>query len=379
MKNNSALKIAFLGGSYESAVGRVHRTAVEMDRRFELVAGCFSRNKDANTDSARRYGVSSDRTYDSLDDLIRQERQSIDAIAVLTPTDVHAPQILKCIEADIPVVSEKSVSTTAVEALELKKTLAKHQGFMAVTYNYTGYPILRELKQMIEDGRFGKIQQIHVEMPQEGFEKIDKNGNPFIPQAWRLRDGSVPTISLDLGVHLHMMVKFLTGQNPIELVSTSSTYGNFKQVVDDVSVIVRYTDNVKCNMWFSKVALGQRNGLRIRLFGETGAAEWVQENPEILHLADNTGGRYIFDRASSGASIASLSRYSRFKPGHPAGFIEAFANYYYDVADALQIFQGKKNTPINPYVFGIDDAIAGLSMLEAVAHSSQNNCWVPVK
>ena len=371
------LSVAFLGGAYESAVGRVHRTAVEMDQRFELVAGCFSRNPETNQQSAARYGVIPSRTYDDLDDLLERESSRIDGILILTPTNQHKSQVMRCLATDVPVICEKALVTCSEEATDIRALLLERAGFLAVTYNYTGYPMIRELRHMIAQGRFGKIQQIHIEMPQEGFARMSNNGNPIVPQDWRLHDGPVPTISLDLGVHLHMMVRFLTGEKPMEVAATSNTYGNFAQITDNVSCIARYTNNLNCNIWYSKTALGYRNGLKLRLFGESGAAEWLQENPEYLHLADNHGRKMIIDRASD-VEISSQNRYMRFKAGHPSGFIEAFANYYFDTADSLGAYLDN-NGHYNPHVFGIDEALEGIKMLEAIADSSSNKCWVKVR
>ena len=215
-------------------------------------------------------------------------------------------------------------------------------------------------------------------MPHDGFARFGSDGSPLVPQAWRLRDGRVPTISLDLGVHLHMMVRFLTDETPVEVVATSNTYGNFGQVVDNVSCLARYTNNLNCNIWYSKTALGYRNGLKLRLFGEQGAAEWVQENPEYLTLTDHYGTKSVVDRASRDIKVANQGRYARFKVGHPAGFVEAFANYYCDTADALAAHLAGQSVA-GEYVFGIEDALQGLRVLEAIADSSANRCWATVE
>lgn len=372
------LRVAFLGGAYESAVGRVHRIAVEMDQRFELVAGCFSRNPETNRSSASLYGVDLSRIYCNLDDLLEKEAGRIDGVLILTPTNQHKPQVIRCLAAGIVVICEKALVTSSEEAAEINALLLQKNGFLAVTYNYTGYPMLRELKYMIEQGRFGRIQQIHIEMPQEGFARLGSDGAPIVPQRWRLHDAKIPTISLDLGVHLHMIVRFLTNQRPTAVVATSDTYGNFPNIIDNVSCIAKYTNNLNCNIWYSKTALGQRNGLKIRLFGESGSVEWLQENPELLHFADNRGRKVVIDRASDDVQVCNQTRYTRFKAGHPSGFIEAFANYYNDIADTINMYLNNKSSP-NQYIFGIEETLEGLHMLEAIAESSFNQCWVNVK
>jgi len=372
------LKIAFLGGAFHSAVGRAHRAAIEMDQRFELVAGCFSREAEISQSTALKYGVNPVRAYSNIDQLLTNEAGKVDAVVIMTPQNQHGQQVVTCLEAGLPVVCEKALVESVEEAVSIRSKLLSCGGFLAVTYNYTGYPILRELKHMIQQGRFGKIQQIQIEMPQEGFARVGSDGLPFTPQQWRLRDAGIPTISLDLGVHLHMMIGFLTRERPEEVVATSKSYGNFKQVTDSISCLANYSNDLTCNIWYSKTALGYRNGLKLRIFGEKGTAEWVQENPESLQIADNSGGRFIVDRGSKEIKIANQSRYTRFKAGHPAGFIEAYANYYYDVADSLEYYLDKKDNSIQDYVFGIDESIEGLRMLEAIARSSVNKRWEKV-
>jgi predicted dehydrogenase len=371
--------VAFLGGAHSSAVGRTHRVAIEMDRRFKLVAGCFSRNAEANICTAQQYGVLSDRTYASLDHLLEREAGQIDAVHILTPTDQHMPQVLQCIRAGVPVICEKALANSSAEAEEIREELKKRDGFLAVTFNYLGYPMLRELKSMVEQNVFGKIQQLHIEMPQEGFSRVTHDGKPIVPQDWRLRDGIVPTISLDLGVHLHMIARYLTGEKPLKVVASSDTYGNFPQIIDNVSCIAKYSNNLHCNIWYSKTIIGQRNGLKLRLLGEKGSADWIQENPEQLFVADNLGRRYMVDRASSEVKVCNQARYTRFKAGHPAGFIEAFANYYSDVADSLALYLRQQRPFANADCFGVQEALEGLYLLEAISASSKSQSWVAVK
>lgn len=373
------LRVAFLGGGIDSAVGRVHQIAIEMDHRYELVAGCFSRNQEANLATARAYGVSETRTYQSLSELLKHESEQIDAIVILTPTDQHKEQVEICLRAGLPVICEKALVSSSADTIELRDTLSEMRGFLAVTYNYTGYPMLRELRQLTQQGQFGEVEQIHLEMPQEGFARLGEDGNPVVPQDWRLHDSRVPTISLDLGIHLHLMNRFLSGETPLELVAMSTTFGNFNQIVDNVMCSARYTNDMTSSIWYSKTALGYRNGLKVRLFGRAGSAEWYQETPERLFLADHHGRKQMIDRASPEATVSNLPRYTRFKAGHPAGFIEAFANYYHDVADILSAHINGETVSANPYVFGIEEALEGIRMLEAIADSSAKKCWVNLK
>ena len=379
MKENkiNKLKIAFIGGGINSAVGSAHYAAICLDNIFELAAGFFSRHKEINYKTAERYKVSKNRVYNSIGELIKREKDNVDVVVVLTPIDKHAAQVINLIKNEIPVICEKPLAYSVDEISQIKNTLTEKKGFLSVIYNYLGYPIIRELRHMIQKGILGKINHIQIEMPQEGFIRINQEGNPIIPQKWRLKDGFVPTLSLDLGDHLHMFIKYLTNEIPINVIAKSETIGNFSEIIDNVNCIIEYTNNLSCNMWYSKIAIGNRNGLKIRLYGQKGSAEWLQEIPEIIKVAYSTGRRCIIDRGNDELEICNQQRYTRFKVGHPAGFIEAFANYYQDIANALQNYK-KNNTIIFKDCFGIEEAYEGMKLLEAIQRSSRSKSWEKV-
>lgn len=366
-----SVKIAFLGGGINSAIGRTHKIAINMDSRYELVAGCFSRNSGVNVATAEEYNVCRDRVYSSLEELLAHEKDKIDAICILTPTPNHKAEVIKCIENGISVICEKALALSSDEAKEIKDNLVKYNGSLVVTYNYTGYPMLRELRQIILNGKLGKLEQIHIEMPQESFAKLDRQGKSQKPQDWRLHDKHLSMISLDLGTHIHDIISFLSNETPVEVISVEDSFGSFHQVVDNSISIAKYTNNMICNIWFSKTAFGHRNGLKVNVYGKKGSAQWYQMEPEILYINDNMGNKQIIDRASSNVDVAIQNRYNRFKAGHPSGFIEAFANYYNDIFDFLV----KDNQSENEFVFGVDDALEGLKMLEAMKKSSKSRKW----
>jgi predicted dehydrogenase len=380
MKNNSnKLKVALIGGAINSAVGKAHFAALSLDNNYEIVSGCFSRKIDLNIATAEYYKIDSERIYQDLETLISNEKSRINAIILLTPTDQHAEQVTICLNAGIPVICEKALVTSSAEGKDIKDILSSKRLFLAVIYNYTGYPMLRELKYLIKNASLGRISHIQIEMPQEGFLKKTKEGDSLKPQEWRLRDGEISTISLDLGVHLHMMIQYLTNEKPINVVSSIKTSGNFSDIVDNVSCMITYTNKMTCNMWFTKTALGNRNGLALRIFGDIGSAEWRQSQPEYLNMADNNGRIWRLDRGSCDASICNNTRYERFKPGHPAGFIEALANYYNDVADSLIQFLNGEHNYLNEDCFGIDESLEGLMLFEAIERSSKYSRWETIQ
>jgi len=369
--SHTALRLAFIGGSINSAVGYTHFNASRLDGHFRLEAGCFSRNKDINRRTAEIYGVPFERCYEDWRTLLQEERGSTDAVVILTPTPNHYDVVISAIDSGYPVICEKALATSSRECRDIRAAVDHNRGYLAVTYNYSGYPMVRELRQMISSGKMGMLQQIHIEMPQEGFLRKDAN-----PQDWRRHDYAVPTISLDLGVHVHHLLHFLTcGLRPVTVVGEQCTYGAFDEIIDNVYCLARYEQDLRVQAWWGKTALGYRNGLRVRVFGSEASAEWLQMQPEFLHFADNEGACSIIDRASSNAVLAREVRYNRFKAGHPSGFIEAFANLYVDLAEDVRHFQeGTKKE--NPFVFGAPHAEEGLAFLEAVSQSSRQNNWI---
>lgn len=370
------LKLAFIGGGIDSAIGYTHYIASQMDHQFIVSAGCFSRKQDINQKTALTWGVEENHLYSNWNTLLENECNQVDAVVILTPTPNHYEMIMKALDLGYSVISEKALATTHQEGLEITKKVEEKKAFFAVTHNYTGYPMLRELQNMIQNDKLGKITNINIEMPQESFARL-VNGNKPIPQSWRLTDGKIPGVSLDLGAHLQHMVYFLTNENPIELVADETSFGWFPQVIDNVSCISRYESGMRCQMWYGKSAIGHRNGLRVRVYGTKGSVEWFQMNPEELNFQTIDGSRMIIDRASSNICISNLPRYTRFKAGHPAGFVEAFGNLYFDIAEKLRQYKIDGNYKIN-WSYDAMQATIGLEVFEAIQTSSVNNKWIKI-
>lgn len=369
------LKLGFIGGGVNSAVGATHFIASQMDKLFQVEAGCFSRHQVVNIETAERWHIAPERRYDNFQQLLQKEKDHLDAVVVLTPTPDHVEPVIQALKMGYPVICEKALASSSSDAKLIKQVQQEQQGFLTVTYNYTGYPMLRELRNMIRKGNLGKIEQIHIEMPQEGFSRVNKQGQPIIPQQWRLVDAQLPTIYLDLGVHVHNIIDFLTGEKPLEVVGMQSSLGRFHQIIDNSLCLANYTNNLQCSIWFSKAALGYRNGLRVRVFGENGAIEWHQMDSEFLIYNDNKGYKIIIDRANIEVEVANQPRYNRFKAGHPAGFLEAFANLYWDISESLESYQKTGLQYPSNHIFTVDDAWEGLEMLEALSESSKSKCW----
>ena len=325
--------------------------------------------------AAETYGIPVSRLHESLETLLAKESGAIDAVVILTPTPDHYRMVEQSLQKNFPVICEKALAMTSKEARALQALSQAKGGFLAVIYNYSGYPMVRELRSMIREGVLGDILHFQAEMPQEGFLRTDDKGYKPVPQEWRQKDGPVPTIHLDLAVHLHELIYYLTGERPIEVVANQASRGWFP-VIDNVSCLARYSNDVQGQLWFSKCALGHRNGLRLRIYGSKASAEWYQHNPEEVFVSFADGRRQIVDRASN-AKVSSLPRYNRFKVGHPAGFNEALANLYVDIHAALTGYKATARQESDE-VFGAELAIEGLEFLEALVKSCTNGTWQKV-
>lgn len=373
--SHQPFSLAFVGGGPNSAAGYAHFAAARLDRLWSVDAGAFSSHQETNRQASVIYGVDPTRTYGGLTELLEHEAGRLDAVALLTPTPLHHEMVLACLRAGLPVICEKALARTSAEAQEIQALCAERGGFLAVIYNYSGYPMVRELRRLIRDGVLGNILHFQAEMPQEGYLRTDDQGNKPQPQAWRLTDGPVPTLHLDLAVHLHELIHYLTGLNPLEVVADQASRGWF-DVIDNVSCLARYDNGVQGQFWFSKCALGHRNGLRLRIYGTRAAVEWYQMNPEEVLISHRDGKREIRDRASN-VKVASAARYSRFKSGHPAGFIEALGNLYQDIHGALMNYL-QTGEQRSEEVFGAALAIEGLRLLEAMGRSCVTRSWVEI-
>lgn len=366
------LKLGFVGGSIGSAVGNAHRIASGMDGSFRLESGCFSRNSDMNRASAEAWGVDRGRTYADLFEMLDGEKGRLDAIVVLTPVHSHASIIAACLEFGYGVVSEKPLAGTVDDCRVVFDALARFPGRFALTMNYTGYPMVREFRARIQRGDFGSVHSVRLTMQQESYVRRGADGMVPRPQAWRLEDGEIPTVSLDLGAHVVHLLQFLTGEWPSRVMARMASFGAFESVIDDVDVIIESSSGSSAHAWWGKSSLGYPNGLSVEVFGDDGSAKWVQSDPEHLHVRTTNGIDMTIHRGIAGCLVAGEMRYNRFKAGHPDGFLEAFANCYHDIASC---WRGPNQGSRDPYVFGVDDGTRTIEVLRLVTRAARTPAW----
>ncbi len=362
-------RLAFIGGSIESIAGYPHAVAARMDHRFSIDAGAFSTQPAVNRATAAAWGV--ERLYDDWRAMLDAERGRIDAVVILLPTPLHAEALAAVRAQSIPAVCEKPLVATPDEMASFRADFDPQREFVVVTNNYSGYQMVRELRQRIRDGELGAIHAVQVDMPQESFLRPPKSVK--YPQPWRLSDGPVPMISLDLGTHCYHLADFLLAQRPDRVWCDQSRISKYG-VIDDVRIRCRYPSGASGDLWLSKVALGHRNGLAVAVHGDRAAATWVQAEPELLRIAYPDGTRRTLDRGGE-MHLQQPRHYNRMTPGHPSGFIEAFANLYADIADSLDRF--RRGEPyITDYCYGVDQAHESLSFFADARRAADTGLWL---
>lgn len=354
------LRLGFVGGGVNSAVGYTHYVASRLDGKFDLVSGCFSRDKQVNLESAKAYHVPAKRVYNNVTDMLSAEVGQLDAVCVLTPTPDHVDDVCLALEFGFNVICEKSLATSTAECRKILSAQRDFDKFLGVTFNYAGYPMVREMREIIRSGALGPVQQVHCEMPQESFARSQVN-----PQLWRKQDYTIPCVSLDLGVHVYHLITYVTGLADIVDCSVRQhRYGRIENVIDTVAVLAELETGVLASLMWGKAAIGYRNGLRLRIFCQAGSVEWTQSDPDQLICSKSCGSINVLDRGSPELSVANRSRYTRFKAGHPAGFIEAFANIYGDFSCAIG---GTPARDVLTYFSG-EAASDGIAFLESLGH-----------
>jgi predicted dehydrogenase len=363
------LKVGLIGGGVNSAVGNAHLAAIRLSNNFQILAASFSRDEKINNETGEKVGLLHDKIYSDYEKMIDENVDLLDFVIVLTPTDQHVEQVVYALNKNLNVICEKALTSTVSQAFNVKQVLDRSEAQLFVIYNYLGYPMVKELRSIIEKGEIGSIFSMQIEMPQEGFVKTTK-GELVKPQSWRLYDNKlIPTLSLDLGVHLHSLILFITKLNPISVFAVSKSKGVFNEIITEINAIVECSKDVTCNMWYSKTSLGHRNGMKIRVYGSKGSVFWEQINPEYITFNGIDGERIILDRNSPRIEIANNNSYNLFKGGHPTGFIEALTNYYNDIHKA---FINKRIDFSHQNVFGIEESIEGLKLFEAINKSSNS-------
>ena len=378
LKGRSKIKIGFVGGGPNSFIGYSHRLAARFDNRFEFVAGVFSRDINKSRKFGTSLGLDTQRCYDDYFLMAKQESKrtdGIEALGIMTPSGDHYKIAKAFIENKVHIISDKPLTATVDDAIKLEKIVKKHKIVFALTHNYSAYPMLREVKSIIEKEKIGKVMLINVEYPQGYTVGIKKKEEASILK-WRLdKNMCGPSMILsETGTHAYHLIRYVTNLEVKEVAAEVNSLSSELTVDDNAFLLLRMNNNSRGSIWVSSAATGGENGLKIRVYGNKGSVEWYQDDPNHLKFTELGEPTKIITRASKTVSNLSLQS-SRVAAGHPEGFFEAFANIYTEFADSIQ--KRKKNKKFNYVHPTIKDGVKGIKFIFAAKKSSdQNSRWI---
>lgn len=373
------LRYAMVGGGRDAFIGTVHRKAAALDGKIELVAGALSSSPDKARASGRDLYLAEDRNHGSWQELLADElrrgpEDRIDFVSIVTPNHLHYPVAQAFVEAGFHVVCDKPLVHTSAQARDLVEAVNRQGTVFAVTYNYTGYPLVRQMRHMVQSGVIGTVRKVVVEYHQGWLATaVEDSGSK--QAAWRVDpalSGAAGAIG-DIGSHAENLLSTVTGLEIEALCADISTMGAGRTLDDDGNMLLRLQGGVRGVLIASQICTGSENDLRLRVSGTTGSLVWCQENPnELLHLPQEGPARTM-TRASAGLCEAAM-RASRLPAGHPEGFIEAFANIYLGVAaDIHARMLGVEADPLAADYPRVEDGARGVHFIEKVLASAVSN------
>ncbi|WP_191602697.1 Gfo/Idh/MocA family protein [Marinomonas algicola] len=374
------IRIGMVGGGDGAFIGAVHRIATRMDNGFDLVAGALSSNPKRALSSALDLGIQEDRSYGSFQQMAVNEKKrpdGIQAVVIVTPNHMHFPVAKAFLEQGIHVICDKPVTKDLDEALTLKNIVSESGAFFALTHNYTGYPLVRHAKHLVNTGVLGDLRVIQAEYSQDWLtDKAEETDNK--QAQWRTdpeKSGMAGCLG-DIGTHAFNLACFISGQKVQEVSADLTAFVDGRRLDDNVHTMLRFDGGAKGMLWSSQVAPGNENGLKIRVYGEKAGLEWSQESPNELWLSVFGEPKQKITRAGHGAGDEA-NRLSRVPAGHPEGYLEGFANLYLDIALAIHAIEdGQPVESVQGFIPSIDDGIEGMKFITAVlASSNSNSTW----
>ena len=375
--SSEKIRLGIVGGGIGAFVGSIHRIAARLDDRYELLAGALSSEPKRAADSAAELGIDPRRSYASFEQMAKKEgklKHGIEAVAIVTPNHLHCAVAQAFLEAGIHVICDKPLSSSLEDAEQIEKIVEGSGLIFAITYNYSGYPMVRHAREMVAAGKLGNIRIIQVEYAQDWLAtNIEAEGQK--QAVWRTdpaRAGTGGSIG-DIGTHAFHLAEFISGLEAKSLLADLDTFVAGRSLDDNANILLHYSNGAKGMLWSSQVASGQENALRIRLFGDKGGLEWDQEDPNYLQYRPLQETRQILTRGGSGVGEMA-ARATRIPAGHPEGFLEGFANLYRDIADMIEASRtGKSLTTLVP---DVTDGVKGVRFVEkAVSSNAAGSIW----
>ncbi len=368
-----------IGGGEGAFIGAVHRMAARVDGRYQLVAGVFSSDAEKTKRSAAALGVDVSRAYPTVEAMVAAEAKrpdGIEVVSIVTPNHVHYVQSKNCLEAGLDVICDKPLTTNLADAEKLVKLAAEKRRLLGVTFNYTGYPMIRHAKQLIADGLIGKLRVVQAEYPQGWLATaLEKTGQK--QASWRTDPKLAGAGALgDIGSHSFQLAEFVTGAQVSEVAADVSSIVPGRPIDDNVNVLLRFANGARGSLWASQVAIGHLNSHRLRVYGENGSIQWYQERPEELMIVEAGQAPRFVRRGDPGTPTSSVG----LPGGHPEGFIEAFSQLYTDFAERVTA-RLENRSPAAASLFA-PDVVTGtrvMAFIEAVLKSGKaNSAWTRI-
>jgi len=376
------LKLGMVGGGQGAFIGAVHRMAVRLDGRFELVAGALSSDPETAHASAADLGISPDRSYASFEDMARQESErsdGIDAVAIVTPNNLHYSACKAFLRSGINVVCDKPLTVSMDEALDLARIVDESSLVFVLTQNNTGYPMVRQAREMIAAGVLGDVRIVRVSYVQDWLTTaLELEGQK--QAAWRMdptQAGAGGAIA-DIGVHAFNLAEFMTGLKLESVCADLQSFGKGRELDDNANVLLRYEGGARGTLWATQIAPGKNNALTIGVYGDKGGIEWNGEENDYLRFTPLGEPPRIIARGGAGASEAAANA-TRMPAGHPEGYIEGFANLYALAADLIS-GSGNGGPLTSDELPGIKAGLSGMRFIAAcLASSKDGGSWTSLE
>ncbi len=375
-----------IGGGKDAFIGAIHRLAANMDGLIELSCGALSINPETAKESGKALFLPESRIYLTYEEMIKTEAalpadERIDFVTIVTPNFAHFAPAMMALDNGFNVVIEKPITFSLEEAKLLKQKLDETGLLLCLTHTYSGYPMVKQAKAMVREGKLGKIRKVWVEYPQGWLSRLsEREGNA--QAAWRTDPKKTGKSSVmgDIGTHAAQLAEYVTGSKITEICAELNTLVEGRIMDDDGAVMLKFENGSKGVLMASQVAAGEENALRIRIYGEKGGIEWLQHDPNTLLVKWLDEPMQILRAGSNYAHLSSFATHNCRTPGgHPEGYLEAFANIYRNFALTLQCRLEKKQPSAEMLDFpSIEDGLRGMAFIDSVVASAQSDKkWSP--
>jgi len=384
---SAKIRLGMVGGGQGAFIGAVHRMAARLDDHYDLVAGALSSTPDKSKASGVALGLDPDRCYGSFAEMAEKEAarsDGIEAVSIVTPNHVHFAAAKAFLERGIHVICDKPLTSNLDDARKLKEVADNSKALFILTHNYTGYPMVRHARELVQTGVLGDLRLVQMEYPQDWLaEPVEQTGAK--QAVWRTdpAQSGVGGSTGDIGTHAYNLGSFISGLELEELAADVHTFVEGRRLDDNAHVMMRFKAKgaempAKGLLWCSQVATGNENGLKVRIYGTKAGIEWTQADPNYLWFTKLGEPKQLITRGGAGAGSAA-SRVTRIPSGHPEGYLEAFATIYSEAAAAIQA--ARSGATVDPAVVypTVDDGVKGVAFVTACIESSRKNgAWVKV-